>query len=74
MLSETTLASNDDFDQWFQVVRIHADPENMSPVPVIDGLYETDAYAQALQALRDVRHLLPLEGVAIVDAVLDLTA
>ncbi|MGC1386734.1 MAG: hypothetical protein WA807_01865 [Steroidobacteraceae bacterium] len=26
---------------------------------------------RAIQALRDVRHLLPPEGVAIVDAVLD---
>ncbi len=30
-----------------------------------------EAYARALQALRDVRHLLPPESVAIVDAVLD---
>lgn len=30
-----------------------------------------EACQRALQALRDVRHLLPLEGVAIVDAVLD---
>ncbi len=30
-----------------------------------------DAYERAVQALRDVRHLLPPEGVAIVDAVLD---
>lgn len=30
-----------------------------------------DAYQRAIQALRDVRHLLPSEGVAIVDAVLD---
>lgn len=29
------------------------------------------AYERALQALRDVRHLLPSDGVAIVDAVLD---
>jgi hypothetical protein len=31
----------------------------------------TDPYERAVQALRDVRHLLPSEGVAIVDAVLD---
>jgi hypothetical protein len=30
-----------------------------------------DACERAVQALRDVRHLLPPEGVAIVDAVLD---
>ena len=30
-----------------------------------------DAYERAVQALRDVRHLLPSEGIAIVDAVLD---
>jgi hypothetical protein len=30
----------------------------------------TDAYERAVQALRDLRHLLPPEGVAIVDAVL----
>jgi hypothetical protein len=29
------------------------------------------AYERAVQALRDVRHLLPAEDVAIVDAVLD---
>lgn len=28
-------------------------------------------YDRALQALRDVRHMLPAKGVAIVDAVLD---
>jgi hypothetical protein len=33
--------------------------------------YEVDAHERALQALRDVRHLLPPEGVGIVDAVLD---
>jgi hypothetical protein len=36
-------------------------------------LYDTDTYERALQALRDVRHLLPPEGVGIVDAVLDRT-
>ena len=30
-----------------------------------------DAYERALQCLRDVRHLLPSDGVAIVDAVLE---
>ena len=30
-----------------------------------------EAYEHAVQALRDVRHLLPANGVAIVDAVLD---
>lgn len=30
-----------------------------------------EPHERALQALRDVRHLLPPEGVAIVDAVLD---
>ena len=30
-----------------------------------------DIYQRVLQALRDVRHMLPAEGVAIVDAVLD---
>ncbi len=29
------------------------------------------AYERVVQALRDVRHLLPADGVAIVDAVLD---
>jgi len=71
MLSETTLACNDDLDQMFQVIRILADPEEMIPLPFIEGAYGTEAYARALQALRDVRHLLPCEGVAIVDAVLD---
>jgi hypothetical protein len=59
---ETTLASNDDLDRLLQ---------EMSPMPIMEGLHETGAYACALQALRDVRHLLPCEGVAIVDAVLD---
>ncbi len=30
-----------------------------------------EAYEHAVQALRDVRHLLPANGVAIVDAALD---
>jgi hypothetical protein len=30
-----------------------------------------DRYLQAVQALRDVRHMLPSAGVAIVDAVLN---
>ena len=72
MLSETTLACNDDLDQMFQVIRILADPEEMIPLPFIEGSNGTEAYSRALQALRDVRHLLPCEGVAIVDAVLDL--
>ena len=33
----------------------------------------TDAYQRAVQALRDVRHMLPPDGVAIVDAALDGT-
>lgn len=31
----------------------------------------TVAYGRAVQVLRDVRHLLPADGVAMVDAVLD---
>ena len=29
------------------------------------------AYRRSLQALRDVRHMLPAEGIAIVDAIID---
>jgi hypothetical protein len=35
--------------------------------------YDADAHERAIQALRDVRHLLPREGVELVDAVLDET-
>jgi hypothetical protein len=38
-------------------------------IAVLLGMAE--AYERAVQALRDVRHLLPPEGVAIVDAALD---
>jgi hypothetical protein len=38
-------------------------------IAVLLGL--ADAYERAAQALRDVRHLLPPDGVAIVDAALN---
>jgi hypothetical protein len=37
-------------------------------IAILTGL--ADAYERAVQALRDVRHLLPPDGVAIVDAAL----
>jgi hypothetical protein len=51
-------------------------PELHQVLPAIrirddEPTYDVDALERALQALRDVRHLLPPEGVRIVDAVLD---
>ena len=43
------------------------EPENELAI-LLGGM--ADPYQRALQALRDVRHLLPPEGVAIVDAAL----
>ena len=37
----------------------------------VAAAYERAVAARAVQALRDVRHLLPADGVGIVDAVLD---
>jgi hypothetical protein len=42
--------------------------EAVREIAVLLGV--ADAYERAVQALRDVRHLLPPEGVAVVDAVL----
>jgi hypothetical protein len=39
----------------------------------VEPIHDVDALERALQALRDVRHLLPPEGVRIVDAALDRT-
>ncbi len=50
--------------------REHAEPRPENP-PRGSGGFEDATLQCALQALRDVRHLLPPEGVAIVDAVLD---
>lgn len=55
------------------VVRIYADPEGAAPAPASEQPHYADAHERAIQALRDVRHLLPREGVEIVDAVLDQT-
>jgi hypothetical protein len=74
MLGDTTLASSDEVAQFLQVIRFEADLQQMSQMPVTDDSNEAGGYARALQALRDVRHLLPCEGVAIVDAVLDLAS
>ena len=56
---------------WQLVFQMFSEPEEASPMPVSEDLRYTDSYARAIQALRDVRHLLPREGVAIVDRVLD---
>lgn len=52
---------------------LHADGVGPGAELVFAGATErTEARLEAaLQALRDVRHLLPAQGVAIVDAVLD---
>ncbi len=47
------------------------DPGDAAAVLAILAGGIADPYRRALQALRDVRHLLPPEGVAIVDSVLD---
>jgi hypothetical protein len=43
------------------------------PIRPVQRLYDADAHGRAIQALRDIRHLLPRDGVEIVDAVLDET-
>jgi len=47
-----------------------SDPANELAI-LLGGV--VDPYGRAVQALRDVRHLLPPEGVAIVDAALTAT-
>ena len=51
------------------------DLSNYDAVQEIAICFDTprNAYDRAIQALRDVRHMLPQRGVAIVDAVLDGT-
>jgi hypothetical protein len=71
MLNETTRVSNDDVHQMFQVVHLLSEPDAASHAPVTAKSWDEGTYARAIQALRDVRHMLPGEGVAIVDDVLD---
>ncbi len=71
MLNETTQASSDNVHPIFQIVQGYSEPEEPSQAPVTTDCCDAETYARALQALRDVRHLLPREGVAIVDEVLD---
>jgi hypothetical protein len=58
----------------FGAVRMHFNPEQLFQIPSNRPRRDQahfHPYESAVQALRDVRHLLPGEGVAIVDAVLD---
>jgi hypothetical protein len=74
MLYETTQVSGDDVHQMFQIAQMLSGPDEAGPMPVTEDIPDLGAYARAIQALRDVRHLLPREGVAIVDKVLDCAA
>jgi hypothetical protein len=73
MLNETNRSFTQEFPQMFQVVPIHEEPEEHAPAPAAQRQCDADMYERAIQALRDVRHLLPYEGVAIVDRVLGPT-
>jgi hypothetical protein len=68
----------------FEVMKIRVDgerrswPSRLQPPPASEirdvsgsGPDSDTTLQSALQALRDVRHLLPADGVAIVDAVLE---
>ncbi len=58
-----------DWPQVFQTSELRSDdPE--SELAILSGGV-AGPHRRAIQALRDVRHLLPPEGVAIVDAALD---
>jgi hypothetical protein len=63
MLNETNRSYSQELTHLFPAIHIRA----------AQRLYDADAHERAIQALRDVRHLLPREGVEIVDAVLDET-
>jgi hypothetical protein len=71
MLNETPHTSSDNVHPMFQIVQALSEPEESCPAPLTQEYCDAQIYARALQALRDVRHLLPCEGVTIVDAVLD---
>ncbi len=71
MLNETTQVSSDNVHPMFQIVQGLSGLDEASPTPMTEEYRDAETYARALQALRDVRHLLPREGVAIVDEVLD---
>jgi hypothetical protein len=63
MFDQTSRAVSQELTHMFPAVCIQA------PEP----LYDAGTHERAVQALRDVRHLLPREGIEIVDAVLDRT-
>jgi hypothetical protein len=63
MLNEANRSYSQELTQLFPAVHIRATQRR----------YDADAHERAIQALRDVRHLLPREGVELVDAVLDET-
>ncbi len=71
MLNETTQFSEEDAHRMFELVQLFSEPNEASPASANEDFRDVTAYARAIQALRDVRHLLPREGVAIVDKVLD---
>ncbi len=60
MLNETNRSYSQELTQLFPAVHIRTTQRR----------YDADAHERAIQALRDVRHLLPREGVEIVDAAL----
>ncbi|MGO9038830.1 MAG: hypothetical protein ACLPX1_14125 [Steroidobacteraceae bacterium] len=82
MFNETNYASANALHPMFETVRVQFDwpqvfrtSELRSNDPAGEQAFSLRGIAypheRAIQALRDVRHLLPPEGVAIVDAVLD---
>ena len=71
MLNETTQVSSDNVPPMFQIVQGLFGLDEPRPPAMTEEYRDAENYARALQALRDVRHLLPREGVAIVDEVLD---
>ncbi len=58
-----------DWPQVFQTSELRGNDPASELAILLGGA--ADPYARAIQALRDVRHLLPPEGVVIIDAVLD---
>ena len=71
------VTTNFDSDQVFQgplQIHVHQNADvfcDESP-DVVDAHFDdlAETYERAIQALRDIRHMLPPEGVAIVDEVL----
>jgi hypothetical protein len=71
MFNETNHTSGKSLQYKFGAVKVDFDTNDAANESAVSLGAVSAAYERAPQALRDVRHLLPADGVATIDAVLE---